>query len=113
MAKKLLIRELLRRVTLLLMPSLFKLSHPCHKEPNKIIRSEATSHFVQNKPKHIQSVQNYQKIKIRIKDKLTGFSALGGIKNLISRFRKIVWHYNKNRIPNCIQFNLNVHAIFL
>lgn len=48
-----------------------------------------------------------------IKPKVYGFSALGGIQYLISRFRKIVWHYNHDRVPNCIQFNLNAYANIL
>lgn len=48
-----------------------------------------------------------------IKPKVYGFSAVGGIEELVSRFRKIVWHYNNNRIPNRIRFNLEAYSDFL
>ena len=48
-----------------------------------------------------------------IKPKVYGFSAVGGIEELVSRFRKIVWHYNNNRIPNRIKFNLKAYDCFL
>lgn len=48
-----------------------------------------------------------------IKPKVYGFSALGGIQELISRFRKLVWHYNNNRLPNPINFNLKPYADIL
>jgi transposase len=48
-----------------------------------------------------------------IKPKIYGFSAVGGIEELVSRFRKIVWHYNNNRIPNGIKFNLKAYSHFL
>ena len=48
-----------------------------------------------------------------IKPRIYGFSAVGGIEEVVSRFRKIVWHYNNNRIPNGIQFNLKAYSSFL
>jgi len=48
-----------------------------------------------------------------IKPKVYGFSALGGLSELVSRFRKYVWHYNKKRLPNSISFNLKAYADIL
>ncbi len=48
-----------------------------------------------------------------IKPKVYGFSALGGIQELISRFRKLVWHYNNHRLPNPINFKLKPYATIL
>jgi len=48
-----------------------------------------------------------------IKPKIYGFSTIGGIAEVISRFRKLVWHYNHNRIPNRINFNLKAYADIL
>jgi len=48
-----------------------------------------------------------------IKPKVYGFSALGGIQELISRFRKIAWHYNHRTIHNPIKFNLQAYEKLL
>jgi transposase len=48
-----------------------------------------------------------------IKPKVYGFSALGGLSELVSRFRKHVWHYNRKRLPNPISFNLEAYAEIL
>ena len=48
-----------------------------------------------------------------IKPKVYGFSAIGGIKELVSRFRKLVWHFNNNRLPKTINFNFKVYAEIL
>jgi len=48
-----------------------------------------------------------------IKPKVYGFSAVGGIEEIVSRFRKIVWHYNNNRMPASIKFNLKAYDAFL
>ena len=42
-----------------------------------------------------------------------GFSALGGLSELVSRFRKHVWHYNEKRLPNSISFNFKAYADIL
>ena len=41
-----------------------------------------------------------------IKPKVYGFSAFGGIEELIGRFRKYVWHYNRGNLIQPIKFNL-------
>jgi len=48
-----------------------------------------------------------------IKPKVYGFSALGGLQELVSRFRKHVWHYNEKRLPNSISFNFKAYADIL
>jgi hypothetical protein len=42
-----------------------------------------------------------------------GFTALGGLDELISRFRKYVWHYNRKKLPKPIFFNFKTYAIIL
>ncbi|MCG2743379.1 MAG: IS630 family transposase [Desulfobacteraceae bacterium] len=44
-----------------------------------------------------------------IKPKVYGFSALGGLDELVSRFRKYVWSYNEKRLVNPIQFKLEAY----
>ncbi len=41
-----------------------------------------------------------------IKPKVYGFSPLGGLKVLIRRFRKLLWHYNWKTMVNPINFKL-------
>jgi transposase len=48
-----------------------------------------------------------------IKPKVYGFSALGGIHELIKRFRKYVWHYNNKRMANPIKFKLQAYEALL
>jgi transposase len=48
-----------------------------------------------------------------IKPKVYGFSALGGIEELISRFRKLVWHYNNGNLHNPIRFNFHAYKELL
>jgi len=48
-----------------------------------------------------------------LKPKVYGFSAFGGISELISRFRKLVWHYNRGKLNNPIKFNLNSYKLIL
>ena len=48
-----------------------------------------------------------------IKPKVYGFSALGGLSELVPRFRKYVWHYNEKWLPNPISFNLKTYADLL
>ncbi|WP_457576777.1 IS630 family transposase [Desulfomarina sp.] len=48
-----------------------------------------------------------------IKPKVYGFSAVGGIDEVISKFRKLVWHYNNNRLVNPIRFNLKAYESIL
>ena len=48
-----------------------------------------------------------------LKPKVYGFSAFGGIENLIRRFRKIVWHYNNDLLINPIKFNLATYVNIL
>jgi transposase len=45
-----------------------------------------------------------------IKPKVYGFTALGGLNELVSRFRKQVWHYNEKTLPNPIKFNFKAYA---
>ena len=48
-----------------------------------------------------------------IKPKVYGFTALGGLNELVSRFRKHVWHYNEKTLPNPIKFNFEAYALLL
>jgi len=48
-----------------------------------------------------------------IKPKVYGFTALGGIEELISRFRKFVWNYNEKRLVNPIRFEIETYADIL
>ena len=48
-----------------------------------------------------------------IKPKVYGFTALGGLSELVSRFRKHVWHYNEKRLCNSISFNFKTYAEIL
>lgn len=48
-----------------------------------------------------------------IKPKIYGFSALGGIEELISKFRKLVWHYNKGTLHRPIRFNFKAYEKLL
>jgi transposase len=48
-----------------------------------------------------------------IKPRVYGFSAIGGIKELVFRFRRLVWHFNNNRLPKPINFNLKTYAEIL
>jgi transposase len=48
-----------------------------------------------------------------IKPKVYGFSAVGGIDEVVSRFRRIVWHYNNDRIPKRLQLNRHPYADIL
>ena len=48
-----------------------------------------------------------------IKPKVYGFSALGGITELVSRFRKLVWHYNRGKLHHPIKFNFKAYEKFI
>jgi hypothetical protein len=48
-----------------------------------------------------------------LKPKVYGFSAFGGIKELVERFRIYVWHYNNDRLINPIRFALEAYAHIL
>jgi transposase len=48
-----------------------------------------------------------------IKPKVYGFTALGGLEELISRFRKHIWNYNEKRLVNPIRFELETYADIL
>jgi transposase len=48
-----------------------------------------------------------------IKPKVYGFSAFGGLQELIRRFRIQTWHYNHKTLTNPIKFNLNTYNIIL
>lgn len=48
-----------------------------------------------------------------LKPKVYGFSAFGGISELISRFRKLVRHYNRGELNIPIKFNLRVYEKIL
>jgi len=48
-----------------------------------------------------------------IKPKVYGFSALGGITELVSRFRKLVWHYNRGKLNRPIKFNFKAYEKLL
>jgi transposase len=48
-----------------------------------------------------------------IKPKLYGFSAIGGIKTLLKKFRKYVWLYNKNKLINPINFKFKTYNVLL
>lgn len=42
-----------------------------------------------------------------------GFSVFGGIDEVVSRFRKLVWHCKNNRLASRIKFNLEAYADIL
>lgn len=48
-----------------------------------------------------------------IKPKVYGFSAFGGISELIERFRKLVWHYNRGKLHRPIKFNFKAYKLLL
>ena len=48
-----------------------------------------------------------------VKPKVYGFSAFGGIKELIKRFREVVWHYNNGSVVNPIRFNFEAYVDML
>ena len=48
-----------------------------------------------------------------IKPKVYGFTALGGLDELVSRFRKYVWNYNEKRLINPIQFKFEAYRDIL
>jgi transposase len=45
-----------------------------------------------------------------IKPKVYGFTAVGGLEEVVSRFRKIVWHYNNKRLESLIHFDFVAYA---
>jgi hypothetical protein len=47
-----------------------------------------------------------------LKPKVYGFSAFGGIKELVDRFRKYVWHYNNDRLSALFDLALESTHIF-
>jgi transposase len=86
-----------------------------------IHRSKKTKEFLE-RHKHIHLLHlppyspEYNPVELFwkwIKPKVYGFSALGGLDELVSRFRKQVWHYNKKWLPNPISFNLKAYAEIL
>ena len=48
-----------------------------------------------------------------IKPKVYGFSAIGGLEEVISRFRKLAWHYNEGSIVKPINIKLEVYRNIL
>ncbi|VEN74475.1 transposase (fragment) [Candidatus Desulfarcum epimagneticum] len=49
-----------------------------------------------------------------IKPKVYGFSStLGGTMELIKKFRRYVWHYNRNRLINPIRFTFKAYESLL
>lgn len=48
-----------------------------------------------------------------IKPKIYGVTAIGGVEELVSRFRKLVWHFNNNRLLKPIKFNLKAYKDIL
>lgn len=48
-----------------------------------------------------------------IKPKVYGFSGIGGIEEILRRFRKIIWHYNRKRLQNPIDLKLKAYSIIL
>lgn len=48
-----------------------------------------------------------------IKPKVYGFSPVGGIVELEKRFRKLLWHYNHERLNNPIKFNFKAYEKLL
>jgi len=101
------------------------------RTPNKniaIILDNASIHKSKKTKKYLQCHRNiqlfylppyspeYNPVEIFwkwIKPKVYGFSALGGLGELVSRFRKQVWHYNEKRLPNPIVFRLKTYATLL
>jgi len=48
-----------------------------------------------------------------LKPKIYGFSSMGGLSQIVKRFRKWVWHYNRGKLCNPIQFELKAYASIL
>jgi transposase len=48
-----------------------------------------------------------------IKPKVYGFSGIAGIEEILRRFRKIIWHYNRKRLQNTIDLKLKAYSIIL
>jgi transposase len=48
-----------------------------------------------------------------IKPKVYGFAPLGGIQELVRRFRKYVWHYNNEFMINPINLNFEAYKDLL
>ena len=48
-----------------------------------------------------------------IKPKVYGFSPTGGIDGMISGFRKLVWHYNRQKLYHPIRFHLKMYQKLL
>jgi len=48
-----------------------------------------------------------------LKPKIYGFTSVGGKSELLSRFRKYIWHYNEGSLVKPINFKLETYADIL
>ena len=48
-----------------------------------------------------------------LKPKIYGFAAVGGVIELIERFRKLIWHFNEGVLPNPIEMKLETYQALL
>jgi transposase len=101
------------------------------RSPNKlivIILDNATIHKSKKVKKYLKKYPNirlfhlppyspeYNPVELFwkwIKPKVYGFSAFGGLQELIRRFRLQAWHYNNQSIVNPIKFKLEAYKQIL
>jgi len=48
-----------------------------------------------------------------IKQKVYGFYAVGGIEELVKRFRKLIWHFNEHKLVKPIDLKLEAYKVLL
>jgi len=54
-----------------------------------------------------------ERFRLWLKKKIYGNNAYQSIKEVISKIRKIIWHYHKNRLVDSINFNFKPYAEIL
>jgi transposase len=64
-------------------------------------------------PKYSPEYNPVERIWGWIKSKIYGFFAIGGIAELIKRFRKLIWYFNERRLINPIKLNLKAYKDML
>ena len=64
-------------------------------------------------PKYSPEYNPVERIWGWIKPKVYGFSAVGGVDELLKRFRKHIWHYNEGKLIKPIQLKLETYQTLL
>lgn len=64
-------------------------------------------------PKYSPEYNPVERIWGWIKPKVYGFSAIGGVCELMKRFRKLIWHLNEKTLVKPIQMKLEPYKILL